>query len=105
MRGTSKQRLAWLAIGLASIAVAGACTARGPRSARAPVEPAAVETRIEVVTAKSLNLRSGPGSEHALAGKLVKGDRVRVLGEQGDWKHVQSEKSGSEGWASARYLR
>lgn len=105
MRGHSKQALAWLAVGLVTIAVTGACTARGPRSARAPVEPAAAETRIEVVTAKALNLRSGPGTEHGVAGKLVKGDRVRVLDEQGDWKRVQSEKSGSEGWASARYLR
>lgn len=40
------------------------------------------------VTASSLNIRSGPGTLHPVAGSLRRGSTVAVLSEEGDWTRI-----------------
>ena len=40
------------------------------------------------VTASSLNIRSGPGTSHPVAGSLREGSTVAVLSEEGDWTRI-----------------
>jgi uncharacterized protein YraI len=59
-----------------------------------------------VVTADSLNVRSGPGSANAtVAAPLLKGTQVQSLGEQDGWTHVSVPGTGVTGWASSKYLQ
>jgi len=57
-----------------------------------------------VVTAESLNVRSGPGADYEAVGHVNKGDVVYVAGrnQAGDWLNIA--KDDIVGWASARYL-
>jgi uncharacterized protein YgiM (DUF1202 family) len=50
-----------------------------------------------------LNLRLGPGTNHAILMQMYNGDRVEVLGRSGNWHQVRHE-SGAVGWAHRRYL-
>lgn len=50
-----------------------------------------------VVTARSANLRSGPGQKHRLVGKLEQHEVVHTLKKQGSWAQVQ-RKNGTQGW-------
>lgn len=51
-----------------------------------------------------VNLREGPGTNHGLLGRVVRGDPVcepmTVLGEEGDWYRVRLP-DGREGWVAA----
>lgn len=55
----------------------------------------------------ALNVRSGPGVEHAKVdgSPLGAGQRVSVIDVKGSWWHVQALSSSLEGWVSSRYLR
>lgn len=55
------------------------------------------------VTATSLNVRSGPGTQNAVVRSVPKGGVVTVVEEQGEWCRVRLD-DGTEGWASAKYL-
>ncbi len=101
-----------IGICLVALALAGAmgCASSAKRRPAEPVaeEAAAPEPAPEVtavVTARALNLRGGPGTNHPVTGKLAKGDRVRVLEEQGEWRRVRVGEAGAEGWASSAYLK
>ncbi|TFL16822.1 SH3 domain-containing protein [Jannaschia formosa] len=50
-----------------------------------------------------LNLRSGPGTQHAIVEKMRPGDRVTVLEEMGKWARIRTPR-GAQGWASLDYL-
>jgi N-acetylmuramoyl-L-alanine amidase len=50
-----------------------------------------------------LNLRAGPGTQHAVLGRMRPGDRVAVLETLGRWARVRSPGGGT-GWASLDYL-
>lgn len=50
-----------------------------------------------VVTAPTANLRSGPGQQHRVVGKLDQHEIVRTLQKTGRWAHVQRD-SGQKGW-------
>jgi N-acetylmuramoyl-L-alanine amidase len=50
-----------------------------------------------------LNLRSGPGTQHAVLERMRPGDRVAVLETLGRWARVRSP-GGGEGWASLDFL-
>lgn len=49
-----------------------------------------------------LNLRSGPGQEHAVLAKLLRGAIVTVVEQNGAWYRVTSDQG--EGWVSARLV-
>ncbi|GAB6158335.1 hypothetical protein JCM39194_15350 [Desulfotomaculum varum] len=59
---------------------------------------AAVQGKVAVVTADTLNIRSGPGTNHSIAGKAKKGEQLSVLTQNGDWVKVQG--AGTTGWVA-----
>lgn len=57
-----------------------------------------------VVTAAALNIRSGPGLDHAVTGNLRKGDVLSVIDSVPDWFYVR-EPNGRYGWVMDQYTR
>ena len=114
-RPRSLVRLVVLASGAAALVLLVACRATmpaAPEPAPTPVAtpvpepvPAPVVERIEVtVTARSLNVRSAPGTDAAVVGKARRGDRLEVVGERGEWLEVRAAAT-SAGWVHRRYVR
>ncbi|PWJ20350.1 SH3 domain-containing protein [Jannaschia seohaensis] len=50
-----------------------------------------------------LNLRGGPGTQHAVLDRMQPGTRVAVLETMGKWARVRTP-GGVQGWASLDYL-
>lgn len=50
-----------------------------------------------------LAVRSGPGSDYQMIGRLVNGDVVTVITSQGKWYGVELE-NGSFGWSHSNWL-
>ena len=50
-----------------------------------------------------LNLREGPGTGHAIKGRLYPGDTVHNVNRKGAWIMVQTRR-GQFGWAHSKYL-
>jgi hypothetical protein len=42
----------------------------------------------DTVAASKLNIRSGPGEKYSVLGRLQRGDKIRSLGQQGDWVQI-----------------
>jgi uncharacterized protein YgiM (DUF1202 family) len=106
----SFQRVAF--IGLVSLAVGftAGCSSMGGSEASAESAPAAEGADVtmlpmEVVTAKSLNVRAEPSTTGMILGALKKGTEVRVLEEKDGWKKVQSDGAAPEGWVHGDYLK
>jgi len=96
---------------LALAALAGVSSAC--RHAANPPEPTAENAvppgidsfPLEVVVATRVNVRAGPGAEHAVVGRLALGEQVRVLEESSGWKRVRPDAGGLEGWVAGDFLR
>ncbi|CCO07958.1 SH3 domain-containing protein [Desulforamulus hydrothermalis] len=58
----------------------------------------AVQGKVAVVTADTLNIRSGPGTNYSIAGQAKKGEQLSVLAQNGDWVKVQG--AGTTGWVA-----
>jgi cell wall-associated NlpC family hydrolase len=56
-----------------------------------------------VVTATKLNMRSGPSTSYSIIHVLWQGNKVKVIGESGDWYKIQLS-DGRTGWVSRSYL-
>jgi len=56
-----------------------------------------------IVTSKTLNVRSGPGTEHEVVTQAQYGDLLRTLEKSGEWVRVERE-TGETGWVSARLV-
>lgn len=70
-----------------------------------PAAPA-VAPRTGTVTASTLNVRSGPGTSHAIVGARSQDDVVTILEERDDWVRVTwSGAPAGELWVSRAYLR
>lgn len=54
------------------------------------------------ITARALNMRTGPTVRHELIASLPFGTAVDVLETSGTWAHVQAD--GIDGWLSANFL-
>jgi peptidoglycan/xylan/chitin deacetylase (PgdA/CDA1 family)/SH3-like domain-containing protein len=65
-----------------------------------PVSVEAAETK---VTTANLNMRTGPGTDHAIITVIPKGAEVSVSGYSGDWAQVSY--SGKNGYAHSSYLK
>lgn len=50
-----------------------------------------------------VNLRAGPGTEHAVLQRLYPGQRLRLLQDGAPWAEVQLT-DGTTGWAASRYF-
>ena len=59
------------------------------------------------VTATSLNLREGPGTQFPVLGALSNGTRVEVLSRDAGWLKVRATVDGAarEGYVSERYVQ
>lgn len=58
------------------------------------------------VTAESLNVRTGPGTSHAVVGTLARGAEVSILDRRGSWYRVTwSGAQPGELWVHAAYVR
>ncbi|WP_162232918.1 SH3 domain-containing protein [Cypionkella psychrotolerans] len=77
-------------------------------SAPVVAEPIAAEPGVlMVVNAKSANVRSGPGKDYDVVGRLMRGDSVLVVaqGEGADgWSLIRIEGDGIEGYIATRLL-
>ena len=96
----------------ALLALAGGCkTAPPPPPAAPPAEatptaeakPAAPEEAVRV-TAGKLNVRSKPTTAGATLARVKKGERLLVVGRDGDWLQVKLA-DGTSGWVSGAYVR
>ncbi|MGL5650263.1 MAG: SH3 domain-containing protein [Paraclostridium sp.] len=59
--------------------------------------------KTKVVTATSLNVRSGPSTSNSVIGSLKQNDKVEVISESNGWSKVKF--SGKEGYVSSAYLK
>ena len=58
------------------------------------------------VYVRVLNVRSGPGEEHPIVGKLKRGSKVRAFDEDGRWVHVRDfDGSDRTGWVHRFFVR
>ena len=60
------------------------------------------DTQYGVITANSVNFRSGPSTSYSSIGKLNKGDKVEYLDENGSW--VKVKYSGKTGYVYGTYV-
>jgi SH3-like domain-containing protein len=102
----------WTCIALVSLAAGfgAGCQSTGGDAAPAAETPAAEGGEVamlpmEIVTAKSLNVRAEPNTKGMVLGTLKKGAEVRVLEEKDGWKRVQSDGAAPEGWVHGDYLK
>lgn len=61
--------------------------------------PLTSKTPHMVITARTANLRAGPGQNHRRVARLEQHEVVRTLKKQGGWAHVQRD-SGQKGWVA-----
>lgn len=59
---------------------------------------------VEVSGASMVNVRDGPGVTNRDIGTLRRGTRLRVLGEEGNWTHIEHPETKLTGWMSSDYL-
>lgn len=53
-----------------------------------------------VITKDSVNVRKGPGTEHPVAFKGMRGETYLVLEQQGDWVQIGGQEEERSGWIS-----
>ena len=57
------------------------------------------------ITTAEINVRKGPGTNHAIVAKIPKGVTVQVVSKEGDWLKVQSKHGNPPGYISTKYAR
>ncbi len=73
------------------------------------------QTKCSFINIKSgtVNIRKGPGNQHAVVIKLKKGDGVRAVGRQGNWVKIAARFTGNtpnetftilDGWVNNQYI-
>jgi hypothetical protein len=67
-------------------------------------ETATSKTDVVTVTWTFANIRSGAGDHFSLVATVKHGDRLTVIGEDGDWLNVRLE-NGQEGWIDSKKVR
>ena len=70
----------------------------------APEQPTTSVRDVVTVTWTFANVRSGAGNDFSLVATVKQGDRLTVIGEDGDWLHVRLE-NGQVGWIDSRKVR
>lgn len=92
----------------AAVGGAGAAAGSGAGATGGAVSGADAGASLEAgraarVSASSLNLRGGPGTEHAIIRSLPRDTRVTVLAVEGEWSQLRLG-DGTTGWAATKYL-
>ena len=68
------------------------------------VSPAvASERKTGYINSQMANIRSGPGTQHAVLYTYVRGDKVSIVGEQTKWYQLQLPE-GKTGWVRKNLL-
>ncbi|WP_373601614.1 SH3 domain-containing protein, partial [Paraclostridium bifermentans] len=65
-------------------------------------DPDTGNTTTKVVTATSLNVRSGPSTSHSVIGSLKQNEKVEVISESNGWSKIKFK--GKEAYVSSAYL-
>lgn len=73
------------------------------KAVTAAVRVAASTGGSATVTADSLRIRGGPGTNYQVTGSLKARDAVTVLSRQGDWARIRTA-GGETGWVSGQYI-
>lgn len=79
-----------------------------PSSSTASLPPRAQQNGeilgIVTVQRQGLNVRAGPGPEHAIIGRLIEGDTITITGRtvDGDWLQIETDTG--VGWVSAAFV-
>lgn len=63
---------------------------------------AAAQTANATITGGTINVRSGPGTDHSRVAMVSNGKRVAVLDQSGDWFHISFD--GKSGYVLGSYL-
>ena len=67
--------------------------------------PAEIALDIRTVRASRVNMRQGPNTTYPILGRLLAGDEVEILRDQGaGWAMVKVEKTGQIGWIATSLL-
>jgi len=66
--------------------------------------PLSAGTDVVTVTWTFANIRSGAGNDFSLLTTVKRGERLTVIGEDGDWLNVRLE-NGQEGWINSKKAR
>lgn len=73
------------------------------------------QTKCSFINVKSgtVNIRKGPGNQHAVVAKLKRGDGVRAVSRQGNWVKIAARFTGNppnesftilDGWVNNQYI-
>lgn len=58
------------------------------------------------ISARTLNVRAGPGQSRDIVARLKRGDRVVAFDQQDNWVHIREfDDSGNTGWVSRSFVR
>lgn len=66
--------------------------------------PVTAEQPVAIVNAYRLNVRSGPGANYTVLGRVQGGDQLPIIGRSPDGWWFNVETSFGEGWVSVRYV-
>lgn len=59
--------------------------------------------KIGIVTARTLNLRSGAGTNHSVISRLKRNESVNIIESNNGWYKIKTS-SGITGWSSSKYI-
>ncbi|HTL58438.1 MAG TPA: SH3 domain-containing protein [Candidatus Limnocylindrales bacterium] len=75
-----------------------------PTNAHVWVNTSFINATNKTVLPKRLNLRSGPGENYSVLGRLVRGDAVTERGAKGDWTEIEAPTN-AYAFVAAQYLK
>jgi len=75
-----------------------------PPGAHAWVNTAYIDASNQTVKPKKLNLRSGPGENYSVIGRLQSGDALKAITTKGDWTEIEAPTS-AYAFVAAQYLK
>lgn len=77
-------------------------TKESPNTAVSPAETPKTASGSGSVTADSLRVRKGPGTNHQIIGSFNSGQAIEILGYNGNWAEVRT--ANLRGWVSKEYI-
>jgi len=75
-----------------------------PTNAHVWVNSSYINATNKAVSPKRLNLRSGPGENYSVIGRLMRGDVVTEKGTKGDWTEIEAPTN-AYAFVAAQYLK